>query len=91
MTAPGCPCHDLLAVIALAVPSVIPDAPVLPLAVDCAAGPAWGATVVDFRAPYFAALDGADQKRPDGFADWRIGLHADVDAFRKLARAMWDD
>lgn len=89
MTAPDCPCHDLLAVMALAEPGVIPDAPVLPLAVDCAEGAAWGATVVDFRAPFFADLDGSDQERPDGFADWRIGLHADVDAFRRMARAMW--
>ena len=91
MTAPDCPCHDLLAVIALAEPSVIPDAPVLPLAVDCAEGAAWGATVVDFRAPFFAELDGSDQERPDGFADWRIGLHADADAFRRIVRAMWGD
>ena len=89
MTAPDCPCHDLLAVIALAEPSVIPDAPVLPLAVDCAEGAAWGATVVDFRAPFFAELDGSDQERPDGFADWRIGLHADADAFRRMVRALW--
>jgi purine nucleosidase len=91
MTAPECPCHDLLAVIALIEPGVITDAPVLPLAVDCAAGPAWGATVVDFRAPFFAALDASDQNTPDGFADWRIGLHADADRFRRLVRSMWGD
>jgi purine nucleosidase len=89
MTAPECPCHDLLAVIALVEPDVISDAPVLPLAVDCAAGPAWGATVVDFRAPFFAALDASDQNTPDGFADWRIGLHADAARFRQLVHTMW--
>jgi purine nucleosidase len=89
MTAPGCPVHDLLAVMALVDPDVIPDAPVLPLAVDCAEGPAWGATVVDFRAPFFASLDDADQARPEGFADWRIGLHADADRFRHHARTLW--
>ena len=51
LTAPDCPCHDLLAVLALADPPLITGAPVLPLAVDTAGGPSWGATVVDFRAP----------------------------------------
>jgi purine nucleosidase len=89
MTAPDCPCHDLLAVMALAEPEVIVDAPVLPMAVDCAGGPAWGATVVDFRAPFFATLDGADQNTPEGFAPWRIGLTADVDRFRARARTLF--
>ena len=85
-TAPETPCHDLVAVMAAVDPTVITDAPVLPLAVDCGGGPAWGATVVDFRAPYFAALEGSTQERPEGFADWRIGLHADVTKFRKEVR-----
>jgi purine nucleosidase len=89
MTAPDCPCHDLLAVMALAEPEVIVDAPVLPMAVDCAGGPAWGATVVDFRAPFFATLDGADQNTPEGFAPWRIGLTADVDRFRTRVRDLF--
>ncbi|MEY2435286.1 MAG: uridine nucleosidase [Acidimicrobiaceae bacterium] len=89
MTAPDCPCHDLLAVMALAEPEVIVDAPVLPMAVDCAGGPAWGATVVDFRAPFFATLDGADQNTPEGFAPWRIGLTADVDRFRSRVRQLF--
>jgi purine nucleosidase len=89
MTAPDCPCHDLLAVMALAEPEVIVDAPVLPMAVDCAGGPAWGATVVDFRAPFFATLDGADQNTPEGFAPWRIGLTADVDRFRTRVRQLF--
>jgi inosine-uridine nucleoside N-ribohydrolase len=89
MTAPDCPCHDLLAVMALAEPEMIVDAPVLPMAVDCAGGPAWGATVVDFRAPFFATLDGADQNTPEGFAPWRIGLTADVDRFRTRVRQLF--
>lgn len=91
MTAPGCPCHDLLAVIALIEPEVISDAPVLPMAVDCAGGAAWGATVVDFRAPFLESLQGARQATPEGFAPWRIALHADADRFRRLARSMWGD
>jgi purine nucleosidase len=89
MTAPDCPCHDLLAVMALAEPEVIVDAPVLPMAVDGAGGPAWGATVVDFRAPFFATLDGADQNTPEGFAPWRIALTADVDRFRTRVRDLF--
>jgi purine nucleosidase len=89
MTAPECPCHDLLAVLALAEPGVITEAPVLPLAVDCAPGPAWGATIVDFRAPFFAELDGADQNTPEGFAPWRIALTADPHRFRARARDLF--
>jgi purine nucleosidase len=89
MTAPECPCHDLLAVMALVEPEVIPDAPVLPLGIDCGQGAAWGSTVVDFRAPFFAKLDGADQNRPEGFADWRIGLGADAPRFRRNVRTLF--
>ena len=89
MTAPDCPCHDLLAVMALVEPEVIPDAPVLPLGIDTAGGAAWGSTVVDFRAPFFAKLDGADQNRPPGFADWRIGLGADAARFRARVASLF--
>jgi inosine-uridine nucleoside N-ribohydrolase len=89
LTAPDCPCHDLLAVVALADPAVISLAPVLPLAVDSAGGPAWGATVVDFRAPAFAQLEGSDQERPPGFAPWRVGLEADVERFRARVAGMF--
>lgn len=88
-TAPDCPCHDLLAVMAASDPAVISDAPVLPMAVDTAGGPAWGATVVDFRAPAFAALEGADQDRPPGFHPWRISLAANVERFRAGAAALF--
>ncbi len=89
MTAPNCPCHDLVATMALTEPSLIPDAPVLPMAVDTAGGPAWGSTIVDFRAPAVAALRGAEQDRPPGFGAWRIGLGADVDRFRSQAAALF--
>ncbi len=89
LTAPNCPCHDLVATMALSQPDLIPDAPVLPMAVDAAGGPAWGATVVDFRAPALARLRGADQDRPPGFGPWRIGLGADVARFRDQAAALF--
>jgi purine nucleosidase len=89
LTAPNCPCHDLVATMALAQPGLIPDAPVLPMAVDDAGGPAWGATVVDFRAPAVARLRGAEQDRPPGFGLWRIGLGADVARFRDQAAALF--
>ena len=89
LTAPDTPCHDLLAVLACADPDIITDAPVLPVAVDTAGGAAWGATVVDFRAPAFAALDGAEQATPDGFAPWRVSLGVDVARFRSSARALF--
>ena len=79
---PECPCHDLLAVLALADPSVIVDAPVLPLAVDTAGGPSWGATVVDFR------VEAADEAHP-GFHPWRVALVADVDRFRSYVTALF--
>jgi len=89
LTAPDCPCHDLVAVMALSDPSLIPEAPVLPMAVDAAGGPAWGATVVDFRAPAVALLRGAEQDRAPGFGPWRIGLGADVGRFRSQAAALF--
>ncbi len=90
-TTPDTPCHDLLAVLAVAQPEIIDDAPVLPLAVDCAGGAAWGATVVDFRAPYFAALEGSEQSSAEGFAPWRIALGVDVDRFRRCVRSLFGD
>jgi purine nucleosidase len=89
LTAPDCPCHDLVATMALSDPSLIPDAPVLPMAVDAAGGPAWGSTIVDFRAPAMAKLRGAEQDRPPGFGEWRIGLGADAERFRSQAAALF--
>ena len=79
-----CPCHDLLAVMAAAHPDIC-EAPVLPFAVQATPGPAWGATIVDRRVPFFAAA-GGDSDQPahdDGFRPWRIALEVDVDRFRR--------
>jgi purine nucleosidase len=89
LTAPNCPCHDLVAVMALSDPGLIPDAPELPMAVDTAGGPAWGATVVDFRAPAVARLRGSEQDRAAGFGLWRVGLGADVGRFRDQAASLF--
>ncbi|MDQ1380680.1 MAG: hypothetical protein QOJ71_1399 [Actinomycetota bacterium] len=88
-TSPDTPCHDLLAVLALSSPEVILDAPALPLSVDCGGDAAWGTTVVDFRAPFFAALEGSTQSAAAGFADWRIALGVDVEMFRNKARTLF--
>ena len=89
LTAPNCPCHDLVAVMALSDPGLIPDAPELPMAVDTAGGPAWGATVVDFRAPAIARLRGSEQDQASGFGLWRVGLGADVARFRDQAASLF--
>jgi purine nucleosidase len=88
LSTPDCPCHDLLAVLAFSDPDVVVDAPLLPLAVDTGGGAAWGATVVDFRAPKFAALEGSDQPAHAGFHPWRIALEVDVDRFRQRFREL---
>ena len=90
-TAPNTPCHDLLTVLAVSAPDIITDAPVLPLAVDCGGDAAWGATVVDFRAPYFATLEGSTQSAAVGFAPWRIALDVDVARFRSCIRTLFGD
>jgi hypothetical protein len=76
-------------VLALSDPPMITEAPVLPLGIDCGGGAAWGATVVDFRAPTFALDDDARQDLPAGFAPWRIALGVDVHRFRGHARALF--
>jgi purine nucleosidase len=88
-TAPDSPCHDLLAIIAAAEPSVIAGAPALPVAVDTGGDAAWGSTIVDFRAPVFERTLGADYAPPPGFHPWRIALEADVDRFRAHAATLF--
>jgi len=78
-TGDECPCHDLLAVLALADPVILTDAPVLPVAVDCGGGPAWGTTVVDLR--------GFDAE--PGFSRCRVALDVDVARFRAEVRALF--
>ena len=88
-TAPDCPCHDLLAVMALSDGDLLTEAPVLPLAVDTAGGPGWGATVVDFRAPAVARMRGSERDRLPGFRPWRIALMVDVARFRGRAAKLF--
>ncbi|MEP7239626.1 MAG: nucleoside hydrolase [Devosia sp.] len=90
-TAPACPCHDFATVLAFIESSFVTDAPILPLAIATAPGPAWGSTIVDFRAPAFARSGGSEQASPDGFADWRIGLGVDRALFRRRARQLFGD
>jgi len=90
-TAPACPCHDFAAVLALIETGLITDAPVLPLAISTAPGPAWGSTVVDFRAPAFARRGGSEQASPEGFSPWRIALAVDRGRFRACARKLFGE
>src|SRR5690349_22594390 len=85
-TSPDCPCHDLFAMLAWADPSVLTQAPELPLAVVTTEGPAWGATIADLRAPVFARIAGSRQAQPPGFSPWRVALGADVRQFRAKFR-----
>lgn len=88
-TAPACPCHDFAAILAFAESRFVTDAPILPLAIATAPGPAWGSTIVDFRAPAFARSGGSEQATPEGFALWRVALAADRDVFRKTLRTLF--
>lgn len=95
---PGeCPCHDLLAVMAVSNPSLLAST-VLPMAVQATPGPAWGQTVVDRRVPFFEAASalagGSAAEQPphdDGFRPWRIATDVDTDEFRRLVRRLWGD
>jgi purine nucleosidase len=71
---PGeCPCHDLLAVMALADPDVIVESTAVPLIVDTDRGARFGATVI--------ASDTSQRH-------WRVARRADVDRFRARFRAL---
>lgn len=89
--APGeFPCHDLLAVLAAAYELV--TGPVLPLGVQVAPGPAWGATIADRRMPFFErAGAGSAQAALPGFAPCEVGMHVDVEAFRRHVRHLLTD
>jgi purine nucleosidase len=84
----GCPCHDLLAMLAWADPEILTEAPELPLAVVTTEGPAWGASIADLRAPIFARLAGSRQAQPPGFSPWRVALAVDADRFRAHFRQL---
>ena len=90
-TTPDCPCHDLVAVMALVEPALITQMPVLPLAVDIAMGAAWASTVVDFRVPRLARIAGAGPLTPRGFSDWRIAMRTNPDLFRRAVCRWWGE
>jgi purine nucleosidase len=84
------PCHDLLAVMAAVVDGLV-GGPVLPLAVQTAPGPAWGATVADRRG-LLRGLDATtmgDQPTPAGFAPVQVAAEVDVERYRAEVRAMF--
>lgn len=74
-TPPGTfPCHDLLAVLAAVDPSIVTEAPTVPLAVDTGGSAAWGTTVADLRPSERLTLP--------GFTPWRVALTADAGRLR---------
>lgn len=80
-TPPGTfPCHDLLATIAAVDPTIVTEAPTVPLAVDTGRSVASGTTVADLRP--------APRHLPVGFAPWRVALDVHTPtlstAFRSL-------
>ena len=84
------PCHDLAAAMAL-VDATLVEAPLLPVAVDTTGGPAWGATVVDLRQPFFERADpGATQAGGD-HRRWHVALDADIARFRAEVRRLYGD
>jgi purine nucleosidase len=91
----GCPSHDTVALMTVADPELV-ESEMLPLAVDTGGSAAWGTTVVDLRAQLLTRhelppelLDLARQAMFAGKATWRIGLHADAEAFRARMRALF--
>ena len=84
------PCHDSPAHRARRLRSRDPSRNCLPvLPSSTAAGTPPGATVVEFPAPFFVALEGSLQSAPEGFASWRIA-GVDVALFRAACRAVGD-
>ena len=89
-TAPDCPCHDLVALLAWSDPGLVTEAPLLPLAVDTGGGPAWGSTVVDMRG--WEAAEGRETfLAPPGYVPWRVALGVDVARFRRRVGILFGD
>ncbi len=81
-----CPCHDLVAMMAAADPTLL-DGPVVDLAIDTSGGPAWGATVADLRQPLLASRGlGVRTGTP-----WQVALEVDVARFRLAVRRLFGD
>lgn len=82
------PCHDLAAAMALVDPAIV-QAPLLPVAVDTTGGPAWGATVVDLRQPFFARADPGATQAGGALHRWHVALEMDIPRFRAEVRRMY--
>lgn len=87
----GAAIHDLTAALALADPALF-GWETLPLAVDCAGGPAWGMTVADRRVRLLANLDAdmraiAEQVLGAAPSRWSIAMSVDVPDYRRAVRA----
>ena len=89
---PGeCPSHDLLAAMVLVDPDIV-STTLLPVEVDCSGGPAWGATVVDLRQPFFDRAGAeAEQGVVGSVSRWAVALEVDIPRFRTNVRRMFGD
>jgi purine nucleosidase len=74
-------CHDLLATIAAVDPTVVPDTPTYPLAVDTGGSAAWGATIADRRP--------VPQNTRPYFTPWRIALTLHHPTFRAALHTLF--
>jgi inosine-uridine nucleoside N-ribohydrolase len=91
----GCASHDTLTMMAVERPEIL-ETEELPLIVDTAGGPAWGTTVVDFRARWVKTgkipeelLDLVRQEFYEGKGLWRVALGVDIEAARALFRKFY--
>lgn len=91
------PSHDALALMSVAHPDVL-ITETLPLEIDVGPGPAWGMTVVDFRARALtrgsipeAFLPMAKDAFFGGKHAWRIALDADAEQFRARIRELFGE
>ena len=74
-------CHDLVATMASILDDLV-TGPVLPVAVQTEAGPAWGMTVADFRQPFFTRI-GKTQSSPLGFVECQVALEVNLPVWRR--------
>lgn len=86
------PCHDLLATMAAVLPDLV-SATLLPVAVQCDPGPAWGMTVADRRGLVRRVDPNAieHQSTPQGFAPVQVALEVDVEQFRAEVRRLFGE
>jgi purine nucleosidase len=84
------PCHDLTTAMALVDPELV-EAPLLPVAVDTTGGPAWGATIVDLRRPFFARSSPGAVQEGGSEHHWHVALELDLARFRTTLRRLYGD